>query len=80
MNVLRNKIELPIWLVTTVLPLLFSLLVTLTVFVARNSNFSGVIETSMINVQNRLDRIETKLDHHIELEYENLQIYQKSHE
>lgn len=58
---LKKTVQIPIWLITMVIPLLFTFIVVL-------STFKGNIEINVKEIDKRLDRIENKLDRHIETE------------
>jgi hypothetical protein len=58
-------ITIPIWFITLVVPLLFTILIAAWTNNRKSSASIGSINTSVIEINKRLDRIETKLDNHI---------------
>jgi hypothetical protein len=62
---LKETINIPIWLVVLILPLLFSILVVTTSTATNQAEDNAVFRTSIGVINERLNRIENKLDNHI---------------
>lgn len=61
----RIKQTVPIWIVSLSLPLLVIILITLFANVKIQAETNGQLKTQNIEINKRLDRIETKVDNYI---------------
>ncbi len=57
-----KKINIPIWLVILIIPLLVTILLTSFASLKVQANNNGSVETSLTEINKRLDRIEDKVE------------------
>jgi len=59
---MTEVINIPIWLITLIVPLLLSIIILIISNVKFIARTNGEFRTSISDMSNRLDRLETKLD------------------
>ena len=59
---MTEVLNIPIWLITLFVPLLLSIIILIISNVKFIARTNGEFRTSISDISNRLDRVETKLD------------------
>jgi len=62
---MTEAVNIPIWLITLIVPLLLSIIILIISNVKFIARTNGEFRTSITEMNNRLNRLETKLDHFI---------------
>lgn len=62
---LKETVNIPVWLLSLIVPLLFSIFIVLLNSSRTQATDNAVFRTSIQGMTERLNRIETKLDTHI---------------
>lgn len=63
---INRPVNVPVWIITLTVPLLVSILIAIFGSIKVNANSTGLIQGTMNEMNKRLDRIEIKIDNHIE--------------
>jgi|WetSurMetagenome_2_1015567.scaffolds.fasta_scaffold795878_2 hypothetical protein len=63
---LRSEVRVPVWIISLVIPILLSILFAVGASIKTNAQNMGSVNTSIGEINKRLDRLETKIDRYVE--------------